>query len=171
MASLRRVHLIGHSGAGKTTLGEDLIRVWRGRRLRVGAIKHTGHVHELDHQGKDSWRLRESGAEPVAIVTQDRLALHRRLRADEDPYLLLASHFADCDLLLIESHKDAADALRLEVWRAVLGKSPLALGREGVSALITDDPPPAGWTLPVWSRHDLGLLSERILQALGLSAP
>lgn len=170
MARLRRVHLIGHSGAGKTTLGEDLIRVWRGMSLRVGAIKHSGHVHDLDHQGKDSWRLRESGAEPVAIVTSDRLALHRRLHADEDPYALLAAHFADCDLLLIESHKDAADALRLEVWRAALGRPPLALGRTDVAALITDDPRPAGWMPPLWARHDLGLLSQRILQMLEIPA-
>lgn len=76
---MRKVHLVGHSGSGKTTLAEALIRIWRGQGLRVGALKHTGHSHELDHHGKDSWRMRESGGEPVAIVTGNCLALHRRL--------------------------------------------------------------------------------------------
>ncbi len=157
---MRRIHLIGHSGHGKTTLAEALIAHWTAAGLRVGSIKHTGHIHELDTPGKDSWRFRQAGGCPVTIVAGDRLALHLPLASDVDPYALLAEQYATCDLVLVEGHREA-HAPKVEVWRAAVGGVPLAAERNDVSAIITDDDPHLD--LPRWSRTDLDGIASRLL--------
>ncbi|MPZ47902.1 MAG: molybdopterin-guanine dinucleotide biosynthesis protein B [Dehalococcoidia bacterium] len=66
---VRTVCFVGPSGSGKTTLIEQLIPLIQARNMRVAAVKATHHIVEPDHPGKDSWRLREAGAEEVFLVT------------------------------------------------------------------------------------------------------
>ena len=61
---------IGHSGAGKTTLVESLIRHFVSRGEMVAAIKHTHHPLNEENRG-DTARFRAAGAEPV-IMAGDR---------------------------------------------------------------------------------------------------
>ncbi|MBN8523971.1 MAG: molybdopterin-guanine dinucleotide biosynthesis protein B [Planctomycetes bacterium] len=161
---MRRVHLVGYSGHGKTTLAVALIAHWSASGLRVGSIKHTGHIHELDTPGKDSWRQRQAGAHPAAIIAGDRLALHLPLQPTDAPYAILAPHYADCALVLVEGDVDAI-APKVEVWRAGLGTPPLATGRTDISAIITDDQP--GTAIPRWSREDLPAIAMQLLRLAG----
>ena len=103
----------------------ELIAYWTAAGLSVGSITHTGHVHELDTPGKDPWRQRQAGA----FIAGDRLALHLPLGQDDDPYAAIASHYAACALVLVEGDVDAA-APKVEIWRAGLNASPLALRRQ-----------------------------------------
>lgn len=48
------IHIVGHAGCGKTTLIVDLVKNLVNKNIRVGAMKHSAHVHELDKPGKDS---------------------------------------------------------------------------------------------------------------------
>jgi molybdopterin-guanine dinucleotide biosynthesis adapter protein len=161
---MRRVHLVGHSGHGKTTLAVALIAHWTAAGLHVGSIKHTGHVHELDTPGKDSWRQRQAGAHPAAIIARDRLALHLPLQPTEDPYAKLAPHYADCALVLVEGDVETT-APKVEVWRAGLGVPPMASTRPDISAIITDDR--TGLTLAHWSKQNMPRLATRILELAG----
>jgi molybdopterin-guanine dinucleotide biosynthesis adapter protein len=161
---MRRVHLVGRSGHGKTTLSELLLAHWVARGLRVGSIKHTGHIHELDMPGKDSWRHRQAGAVPTTVVAGDRLALHLPLGDGDDPYALLAPHYASCDLVLVEGHL-ATCAPRVEVWRAALGEAPLAAAHAGIAAVITDDA--YDLVVPIWPRTDVAGIAERLLALAG----
>jgi len=52
---------IGRSGAGKTTLILDVIARLQARGFVVSAIKRAHDGLDLDHPGKDSWRMREAG--------------------------------------------------------------------------------------------------------------
>jgi molybdopterin-guanine dinucleotide biosynthesis adapter protein len=162
---VRRVHLVGHSGHGKTTLAVALIAHWTAAGLRVGSIKHTGHVHELDTPGKDSWRQRQAGARPAAIIAGDRLALHLPLQPTEDPYATLAPHYADCALVLVEGDVEAT-APKVEVWRAGLGVPPIASTRADISAIITDDQPDT--VAQRWSRQDLPVIAKQLLRLAGV---
>lgn len=161
---MRRVHLVGYSGHGKTTLAVALIAHWTAAGLHVGSIKHTGHVHELDTPGKDSWRQRQAGAHPAAIIAGDRLALHLPLQPTDDPYATLAPHYADCALVLVEGDVDAI-APKVEIWRAGLGVPPMACTCPDISAIITDDQPDTA--VQRLSRQDLPAIAKQLLRLAG----
>ena len=73
--ALKRPAVLAVSGvhnSGKTTLLEKLLPVLRSRGLKVGVIKHDGHDFTPDVPGTDSYRLREAGAEGVAVYSGTR---------------------------------------------------------------------------------------------------
>ncbi|MDI3269413.1 MAG: molybdopterin-guanine dinucleotide biosynthesis protein MobB [Bacillota bacterium] len=59
---------VGPSGAGKTSLLEKLLPVWRQEGWRVGAIKHSHHPPKEEALGTDSFRLRAAGASRVHLA-------------------------------------------------------------------------------------------------------
>ena len=61
--------LAGWSGSGKTTLLEELIPRLTAAGLRVSLIKHAHHRFDIDHPGKDSYRLREAGCSEVLLIS------------------------------------------------------------------------------------------------------
>ena len=76
--ALKRPAVLAVSGvhnSGKTTLLEKLLPVLRSRGLKVGVIKHDGHDFTPDVPGTDSYRLREAGAEGVAVYYGARYLL------------------------------------------------------------------------------------------------
>lgn len=157
------VHVVGRKNHGKTTLIVDLVARLSEQGVRVGTIKHTSHAHELDTPGKDSHRHRVAGASPAAIVSEGLIALYLQRDLDTDSYDLLAPLFSDCDLVLAEGHLDAP-GLKVEVWRREAGGSPLALDRDDVAAVITDDP--IETDVPVWPRSDVTALARHVLALL-----
>lgn len=168
--TMRRLHLVGHSSQGKTSLAEALIAHWTSQGLRIGTIKHTAHRHELDVPGKDSWRHRHAGAEPAAIISADQIALHYTLPIGTDPYTALTPAYAGCDLVLVEGHL-VADAPRVEVWRAAPGQQPLAKSHPGIMAVVSDDDPGLLVSIPVWSRRDLAGTASHLLALVGVTCP
>jgi molybdopterin-guanine dinucleotide biosynthesis protein MobB len=68
----------GHSGVGKTSLLVSLIEPLRARGYAVGALKHSSHGFLADRPGKDSYRLYESGAEAVALISREQIATFTR---------------------------------------------------------------------------------------------
>lgn len=63
------VSFVAKSGTGKTTLLEKVIGSLKRRGYRVGVIKHDAHRFEIDHPGKDSYRLTAAGADdPIACL-------------------------------------------------------------------------------------------------------
>lgn len=54
--------LVALSNTGKTTFLEKLIPALRVLGLSVGVVKHDSHDFELDHEGKDTFRLSQAGA-------------------------------------------------------------------------------------------------------------
>jgi len=162
---MNRVHVIGRKNHGKTTLILELIAELSRRGLRVGTIKHSGHAHELDTPGKDSYRQRTAGACPAAVVTRDLVAVYLDRREEEDLYDRLAPLFASCDLVLVEGHVDSG-GLKLEVWREAIGGACLAAQRPDVAAVISDDRPAV--PVPIWSRGNVDRLADRLLDSVGL---
>ncbi len=63
------------SGTGKTTLIEKLIPLFREKGLRIGVIKHAHHDFDIDHKGKDSYKLRKAGATDTIVASAKRWAL------------------------------------------------------------------------------------------------
>ena len=157
---MNRIHIVGGKNHGKTTVIVDLIEEFTRRGLRVGAIKHTSHVHELDVPGKDSHRQRSAGAEPVAVVAASGIGVFMARPQDDAVYDRLAPLFTGCDLVLVEGNLDA-QIVKVEVWRSSVGGICLASARNDIAAVITDDR--LDIDRPVWPRSNLALLAERIL--------
>jgi molybdopterin-guanine dinucleotide biosynthesis protein B len=157
------LHIVGRSGHGKTMLIEALVAELAARGLRVGSVKHSGHAHDLDAPGKDSYRHRAAGASPAAIVTPALVGAFLRRAPEEDVYARLAPLYTGCDLTLIEGDLAGAHAApRVEVWRAAPATPPLALADARIAAVVSDDLPPA-LRVPVWPRADVGTLADRVL--------
>ena len=107
--SLKRPAVLAVSGAhnsGKTTLLEKLIPLLRARGLKVGVIKHDGHDFTPDVPGTDSFRLREAGAEGVAVFSGSRYLLTEEFRLNEQDLLALFERHG-YDLVLMEGFKES----------------------------------------------------------------
>jgi molybdopterin-guanine dinucleotide biosynthesis protein B len=157
---MNRIHIIGRKNAGKTTLVVDLVAELSRRGLRVGTIKHTSHRHDPDVPGKDSWRHRQAGAAPVAILSREVTALFLPSEPEVDEYERLTRFYEGCDLVLVEGGQTAA-ATKIEVWRAGLGEPPLAPARGDVAAVVSDDA--VAVEVPRWPRADVPRLADRVL--------
>lgn len=130
------VSIVGNSGVGKTTFLEKLIQELKGHSYRVAAIKHDAHNFQMDHPGKDTWRLSQAGSDIVLISAPHKLAMLESV--DEERTLDdLAAMVADrVDMVLAEGYRGAS-APKIEVSRREKG-SELVSPREELLAIVSD---------------------------------
>ena len=108
---LKRPAVLAVSGlhnSGKTTLLEKLLPALRSRGLKVGIIKHDGHDFTPDVPGTDSYRLREAGAEGVAVYSGQRYLLTEMFRLTEQDLLALFERHG-YDLVLLDVQMPVMD--------------------------------------------------------------
>ncbi len=125
------IAFVGHSNSGKTTLISKLIGELRKRDYSVGAVKSSSVSCEVDTKGKDSYRLREQGADPLLLVTKTDIALFARNNGD-NPVSLIERCFRDKDFVLIEGGKNWSGIRKIEVVgdkekRLPLNEKPVAI--------------------------------------------
>ena len=136
------VSFVGRSGSGKTTLLERVIPELVRRGVRIGAIKHDAHRFEIDHPGKDSYRLAAAGAAVTLVSSPEKLALVRRHDTAPAVEEILETYFADVDLVLVEGFKRSA-LPKVEVHRRGRGAELICRGAERDETLIavaSDEP-------------------------------
>ncbi len=162
---MKVVGFCGYSGAGKTTLVEQLTQRLAQAGYRVSVIKHAHHDFDIDREGKDSWRHRKAGAFEVVIASSRRLALLREYAAEAEPTLHeLIAQLTACDWVLVEGFKHAA-LPKIEVWRAANGKPALYPIDAFVTAVCTDAPAqlPEPTALPVLALGDADAVAAYLL--------
>jgi len=93
------------SGTGKTTLIENLIKVFKRKKYRLGILKHDAHKFEIDYEGKDTWRFAQAGADQVMISSKTKIALVEKLEQEKNITELISS-FKNVDLIIIEGFKN-----------------------------------------------------------------
>jgi len=139
LGTMKIFGIAGHSGMGKTTLLERLVPEFTSRGLVVSLIKHSHKNIDIDHPGKDSYRLRESGCKEVLLLGNNRWALMHELRGASEPHLDdLLTRMTHCDLVLIEGFKQGSFP-KLEVWRTSEGKGTLWPDSPGIVAIASDE--------------------------------
>jgi len=170
--STARVPVIGFvapSGSGKTTLLKKLVPALRKRGLRVGYLKHAHHSFDLDVPGKDSYEIREAGAQQTLLASSQRWALQVEKREKgDDPVLedMLARFESDrLDLVLVEGFKHAAYP-KIEVHRTVVGKPPLYPEDSDIIAVATDRALPRGSHPPELPVEDPEAIADFVLRRL-----
>lgn len=135
------IGLAGWSGSGKTTLAEKLIATLCERGLDVATVKHAHHRFDADIPGKDSYRHRQAGAAQVLVSSDMRSVLFSEHQAGGDrPLDDLLADLRPCDVVVVEGFKREAIP-KIEVFRAVNGKSLLFPDDDWIIAVASDVPP------------------------------
>lgn len=131
------VSIVAKSGTGKTTLLEKLITELKTRGYRVGAVKHDAHSFSIDHEGKDSWRLTQAGADTMLITSPEKVAMVKQNPPNQEPALTetIASYCGGLDIVLTEGFKRSSMP-KIEVHRRERSERLLCRGEEHDPALF-----------------------------------
>lgn len=159
------VSIVAKSGTGKTTLLEKLITEMKARGYRVGAVKHDAHSFSIDHQGKDSWRLTQAGADTMLITSPEKIAMVKQNPDAQEPPLTqtLATYLDDVDIILTEGFK-RSPMPKIEVHRRERSPSLLCRGEEydpTLFAVASDEP--LQLDVPVFDINDAAGLCDLIV--------
>lgn len=137
---------VAWSGTGKTTLLSEVIPLLKTRGLRIALVKHAHHNFDIDHPGKDSYRLRKAGADEVVIASRHRIASVRETPSNQDePRLkdiLSVIQPENFDIVLIEGFK-MEDIPKLELHRGCLNR-PYLYPEDGNIVALAQDSETAG---------------------------
>jgi molybdopterin-guanine dinucleotide biosynthesis protein MobB len=151
------------SNSGKTTLIEKVVRILKGRGLRVAVIKHTSAGFDLDKPGKDSWRFQQAGADTVILSGPGRIALMQKI--EHEPALdELARLAGDVEIVITEGFKENA-MNKIEVFRqGVSGEHPLSQSDPSYLALVSDKPFEV--SIPCFDLNDASGVADLIVRAI-----
>ena len=158
--------IVGRSKVGKTTFLEKLVPEIKKRGYRVGTIKHDAHDHfEIDHEGKDTWRHREAGAQVVAISSPTRFAFTKMVESELSVDAIVATYFTEEDLVLTEGYKSGNRA-KIEICRKELQSEPLCSQADRLVAVVSDFS--VAVDVPLFDLEDVSgvadLIEERFLK-------
>ena len=146
LTSFENIPLIGvtaPSGSGKTTLLTAVFPCLKKMGLRIGAVKHTHHSFEIDQPGKDSYRLRQAGADQMLLGSAERWALI--VEHGDDPAaepglteLLSKLDTSKLDVIFVEGFK-LEQLPKIEIHRLELGEYSLAENATNIIAVASND--------------------------------
>jgi len=162
------------SNTGKTTLINRLIAELGARNMRVSVIKHAHHHFDIDHPGKDSYKIREAGAVQTLIASGKRWALMTEMQRTPDPQdeadlqsLIPLMNTDYADIILVEGFKNA-NIPKIEVYRPSLGKPLLYINDPSIVAVASDAPGELKnkLLLPVLDLNNVEEISDFILRII-----
>ncbi len=159
------VSIVAKSGTGKTTLLEKLIAELKKRGYKVGAVKHDAHSFSIDHEGKDSWRLTEAGADTMLITSPEKVAMVKR-NPGAEPALMetIANFCGDLDIVLTEGFKRSSMP-KIEVHRRERSDKLLCRGDDHDPTLIAvASDSPLTLDIPIYDINDAGGLCDLIVE-------
>lgn len=131
----KAVSFVAKSGSGKTTLLEQVIKELKARGYRIGVIKHDAHRFDIDHPGKDSYRLTAAGADTMLISSPEKLAMVKRHQVQPSLEEILETYFSDVDLVVTEGFKRAG-LPKIEVHRSERSPTLICRGDENDPTLV-----------------------------------
>jgi molybdopterin-guanine dinucleotide biosynthesis protein B len=161
--------ITGWKNSGKTTLTARLIAEFTKRGYVVSAVKHAHESFDIDQPGRDSYRLREAGAQRVVLSSPKRWALMHELRNEpEMPLNQILAEVGDPDLVLIEGYKREPFP-KIEIRRdGGTSRQPLAKSSPQIVAIASDRPSEEDDGLPTFHLDDVGGMADFIVDYLRL---
>ncbi len=97
----REIAFCGLSGSGKTTLLEKIVTILS-PDYSIGYVKSDAHRFSMDTEGKDTYKIKESGAKNILINDKDH---HARIDEGNFSENFVYQNFIDRDFVLIEGYK------------------------------------------------------------------
>jgi molybdopterin-guanine dinucleotide biosynthesis protein MobB len=131
------ISIVGRSKSGKTTLIERLIPEFMKGGYRVATIKHHDKAFQIDHEGKDSWRHKQAGAQTAVISSPHKVALIEDVSQDLSLDELAARFIRGADIIIAEGFKRDKHP-KIEVFRQGIHPQPLAPQLKNVIAVVSD---------------------------------
>jgi molybdopterin-guanine dinucleotide biosynthesis protein B len=157
------------SGTGKTTLLCQVIPLLIRQGLRLGLIKHSHHRFEMDRPGKDSFVLRQAGAQQVLVASRRRCAIMSQRKSQDrfsqGPSLadfLERLQNTELDLILVEGYK-YYPLPKIELHRPSLGHPLLAPDDPDIVAVATDTALKQTLTVPLLDINQPTAIAEFIM--------
>jgi len=127
-----------NSGSGKTLFIERLIPELKKRGYSVSAIKHAHHNFDIDKPGKDSFKIRESGAKQTLIFNASRSALiTENEKKDFDLDKALEQINQPTDIILVEGLK-TMPIPKIEIYRKKISNESLYIRDKNIIGVISD---------------------------------
>jgi molybdopterin-guanine dinucleotide biosynthesis protein MobB len=161
---VKAVSFVAKSGTGKTTLLEKVITHLKELGYKVGVVKHDAHRFDIDHPGKDSYRLTAAGADTMLICSPDKLAMVKKHTVSPSIEQLLEEYFSDVDIVLTEGFKKSSMP-KIELHRRERSATLLCRGDEHDSTLVavaSDEP--LVLDVPVLDLNDAVMVAQFIEQ-------
>ena len=100
------ISIAGKQNAGKTTLLKKLIPKLKDQGYRVGTLKYNIRKFDIDHEGKDTYKYSNSGADSVAISTQSEFVVMKKIANPLTLHEIIETHFNDVDVVLVEGYRE-----------------------------------------------------------------
>ena len=127
-----------NSSSGKTFVIEKLIPELKKRGYSSSAIKHAHHNFDIDKPGKDSFKIRESGAKQTLIFNASRSALiTENKKNDFDLNKVLEQINQPTDIILVEGLK-TMQIPKIEVHRKEISNELLHNRDNNIIGVISD---------------------------------
>ncbi len=162
MGDIPVIGFAAYSGSGKTTLIEKLLPVLKQSGIMLAVIKHDGHDFEIDHEGKDSRRFTQAGADITLINSAHKTACIER-RGYSLQEMLCKIH--GVDLILVEGFKNEPIP-RIGIARKAAGKG-FTADISSFIAVVTDLE--TEFAVPRFGFDDIEPLAQFILDTAGLA--
>jgi len=146
-----------------------LVEQITGRGLTVSTIKHAHHDFALDHEGTDSFKHTQAGAQEVALVSSKRWAIMHELKSkNAEPSLdVMISKLAPCDLILVEGYK-GSKLPKIECIRVEHAKEPPLWKTDDQILAVASDQPIDDCLKPIFDQNDIATIADFILQRTGI---
>ncbi len=160
--------VVGWKNSGKTTLMVGLVGELTTRGFNVSVIKHAHAKFDIDHEGRDSFRMREAGACQVALSSPRRFALMRELgEGSEMSFAEIIGYAGPCDFVMVEGYKREAFP-KIEIRRdGAASREPLQGAFPQIVAIASDRPDAEGATLPVFDLNDVKGIADFVVATVG----
>ncbi len=97
------IAISGVKNSGKTTMITKLIPLLKEMGYTTATIKHDGHDFACDVPGTDSFKHRESGADGIAVYSDNKYMIINQ--SSDNTESMLLSHFQSFDIILLEGFK------------------------------------------------------------------
>jgi molybdopterin-guanine dinucleotide biosynthesis protein B len=164
--------VVGWKNSGKTTLMANLVREVSRRGFAVSVIKHAHERFDIDHPGRDSFKLREAGARQIALSSPRRFALMRELGNEPElPFEEIRAYLGPSDLVLVEGFKREAFP-KIEIRRdGAASREPLRGNFPEIVSIASDRPETERESLPTFHLDDTDGIADFIIGHLGLTRP
>ncbi len=100
------ISIVGKQNAGKTTLIKDLIPKLKEQGYRVGTLKYNIRKFDIDHEGKDTYKYSNSGADSVAISSQNEFVVMKKTASPLTLHEIIEAYLNDVNVVLVEGYRE-----------------------------------------------------------------